>query len=70
MKIIYKAFDGQEFCEQHECMEYEESKASMVREYANLIKDFCAMVETCDDSCPFYNIDCDCCQLEENPSNW
>lgn len=70
MKVIYRAFDGQEFCEEYKCIEHEKESTSQVKEYANVIKEFCGMFEVCDDSCPFYNEKYMCCQLEENPTNW
>lgn len=70
MKIIYRAFDGEEFSEQHECIEYEMEQTSEVRESMDIIKNFCGMMDKCNEGCPFYNEECGCCQLEENPSNW
>lgn len=70
MTTYYKAFDGMEFDEEYECLEYEKEKISKVRENIKGIINFCGQFEDCDSKCPLYDDDCMRCQLINSPNEW
>lgn len=57
MKIIYESFDGKQFKDKDECIQYEQtyfkSRADEILNLVGQVKEYCNNTDGCED-CPFY----------------